>query len=226
MKAKIISIILVLVALFTITSCKKNDYKYDGTSLIGKWQNANPDHSAYSVYEFEGGGANYNNATVTIYIYGIEAVRTEATYRVEDDNVLVLDFGDGLNNTSTERYEFSISDGKVYIKDRNNTVLEPYSLSYNEDPSIYGTWRDTDAPDNVWSFRSDYSGLVTDEKTTNSIYYSTEGKTLNVFVDENFSSVNGEYTFKAENVLRYQYEIDGDILTMTIDGNTYKLERQ
>ena len=191
MKTKIISIILVLVALFALTSCKKDGfnydskYKYDGISLIGKWQSANPDHSAYSVYEFEGGRENYNNATVTVYIYGIEAVRMEATYRVEDNNTLVLDFGDGLTNTSTERYKFSISDSKIYINDSNKTTLEPYNLNYNQDQKIYGTWRDTEATDNIWSFLPDYSGLVTDTETTNNnleyVLYKADKLSRNCF---------------------------------------------
>lgn len=230
MKRRIISIVLAFVAVLTLASCKKTGYdkkyEYDGHSLVGKWQNVNPDHSAYSVYEFGGGGESYNTATVTVYIYGIEAVKQEATYRVEDKNVLVLDFSDGLQNIGSQKYKFSISDGKIYINDKNNTTLEPYNLSYNQDDKIFGSWRDAEDSDNLWSFLSDYSGLVSDENSANNICYSTEGDTLNVFVNENFSSVNGEYTFSAENVLRYKYKIEGNILTLSIDGNEYVLERQ
>lgn len=224
---KIISIALILCFMFAFVGCKDDEFKldkkyeYDGTSLVGKWQSANLDHSSYMVYEFEGGSeTGYNNATVSMYFYGIEALSIPATYRVEDKNVLVIDYND--NSISTERYNFSISDGRLYIDTGDDVILENYDLEYNESDDIMGTWKDDEGV--VWTFLKDHTGSVTDSEGMNEIYFSTLGSTLYIFINENL--LNPDYEFKPEYVSSCTYTIENETLTLTIGEEVFTLTKQ
>ncbi|MBO5213095.1 MAG: hypothetical protein J6B60_06095 [Clostridia bacterium] len=225
---KILSLLLILCFTFAFVSCKDDefkldkDYEYDGVSLVGRWQSANLDHSSYTVYDFEGGSqAGYNNATVSMYFYGIEAFSVKATYRVEDRNILVIDYNE--NSISTERHRFSISDGRLYIDTGDDIILEKYNLEYNKSNDILGTWRDEDSGV-TWKFLSDYTGSVTDDKGMNEIYFSTLGQTLYIFINENI--LNPDYEFKPEYVSSCTYAIENDTLTLTIGEEIYTLKKQ
>ena len=91
MKKLIVTFIVVILACM-FTSCSKYDknYVYDGTSLVGKWQEVDFEEGLYKIYEFKADGT----VTYTFYTYGIvygdDLNGVTQEYRVDGNNTLVL----------------------------------------------------------------------------------------------------------------------------------------
>lgn len=205
-------------------SAYNSKYKYDGISLVGKWQERDDfTDEGYKTYEFFPNG----KVVTTYYVYGIEAVKDElSTYRVDGKNTLVITYSvdNVLDNTETK---FSISEDKstLVLRDgTSHTVLEKYSLTYNQDERIFGEWVEIGASENVYNFFSDYTGTVSDASVTNQICYSTNGKKLYLFINENLF-LEG-YTLKSDFVAECEYKIENDILTIDLGEVAHTYERK
>ena len=203
-------------------------YKYDGVSLVGKWQEKDSfSHELYKTYDFQADG----KVIVTMYVYGMEQMKDlSSTYRIEDNNTLVITY---LVNgvIQSTRSQFSISDDKTALvlknSDKDFTVLEKYSLGYNKDTAIFGEWVNTENSSEIYVFNEDYTGKMLDKQMengeevegSNEILYSTNADTLYFFINEYMPIEN--YGFSAEFVMDWKYKVNGNTLTVTI-GDTVK----
>lgn len=228
-----VAIALVLFLVFGIPAIKdhKNSaynskYKYDGVSLVGTWQEKeNFDDSFYKIYDFRTDG----KVITSLYVYGIEAVRDElSTYRIEDQNTLVITYSVG-GVIQSSRTKFSISDDKktlVLRENKTNTVLEAYNLEYNKDTLIFGEWTNSENASMKYVFANDYTGTASDEEVTNNIVYSTKNGTLYLFINENIIVPEADYDLKEKYVIPYEYEIENDTLTLKgADGKEVTYQR-
>lgn len=191
-------------------------YKYDGASLVGKWQEKeNFSDEIYKVYEYFDNG----KVVTTMYVYGLEKVKdTTSTYRVEDDNTLVISYSVAGVMQSSECV-FSISDDKstLVLKDGDNfTILEKYNLEYNKDTSVFGEWVNVANENDTLTLNSDYTGVMRDDEGTNRIVYSTNGDNFYYFVDE-YVPIK-DYALSAEFVINARLE-NGNIVVPVKDGN-------
>lgn len=199
-------IILVLVVVVTVlffaltqhtSSCSKKgydkNYKYDGTSLIGKWTDTEFKESSYDVYDF----VDENTVILTTNCYGIELQRLEASYEVTDGNQLVAayTYKDNLGNTKTQRDYFRFSINKkgelilLVLDDMNNaqserSMTKRSDLGYNKgENSLVGTW-EYSGPEGIirYTFNSDYTGTIRTEENGEirepKLYYSYKDGTL------------------------------------------------
>ena len=73
MKKLILISVLAIIACFMISCGSKynKDYVYDGTSLVGKWQEEDFDEKYYKIYDFKADGT----VTFSYYTYGISCER-------------------------------------------------------------------------------------------------------------------------------------------------------
>ena len=211
---KKLSFALCLILLFSLTliGCDKyvskydENYVYDGESLLGKWQETKFTDEFYQVYNF----TSSKDVILTAYSYGIVMQEIEATYYVENNNVLVVEWGGGYVNKNN----FSISkDGYLTITqvleaEHNEMLLEPYNIEWNtSNDAIKGTWISSDYQGESFTFGSDYKLSVEGNDEIYKIDYAVKGDTL---------AFGGEFVegFKEEvNVMTYK--IDGDTLTLT-----------
>ena len=215
MKKIVFALILTLSFVLLLTSCDKyvskydENYVYDGESLIGKWQECAHNDEFYQVYNF----INEKDVLLTSYSYGIVMQEIEATYRVEENNSLVVEWG----NNYVNRNDFSISDDgyltitQVLGAEHNEMVLEPYSLDWNTNiDDIKGTWLSNDYKNEAFTFDASYMLTVEGEADSYKIPYAISGNIL---------AFGGEFVdgFK-EDVNIMTYKIDGDILTLTGKG--------
>lgn len=212
MKKVIFALILTFSFVILLTSCGKykskydKNYVYDGESLIGKWQECAHDDEFYQVYNF----TSSKDVTLTSYSFGIVMQQIEATYRVEGNNSLVVEWGDGYVN----RNDFSISnDGYLTITqvleaEYNEMVLEPYSLDWNtKNDDIVGTWASNEYENETFTFDASYVLSVENKTEIYKMPYAISGDKL---------AFGGEFVdgFKEEvNVMTYK--IDGDTLTLS-----------
>ncbi len=212
MKKLIFALTVALSFVLLLSGCQKyvskydENYVYDGESLLGKWQEAQHDDEFYQVYNF----TSSDDVTLTSYSYGIAMQEIEATYRVEGNNSLVVEWGDGYSN----RNDFSISsDGYLTITqvleaEHGEMVLEPYKLEWNTDNSdIKGTWVSNENKNETFTFGSSYTLTVEGETDVYKMPYAIKGDMV---------AFGGEFVdgFKEEvNVMTYK--IDGDTLTLT-----------
>ena len=215
------------------TGFNKN-YKYDGVSLVGKWQEKDSFSDAlYKTYDFQENG----RVIVTMYVYGMKQLEDlTSTYRIENKNTLVISYSVAGVVQST-RADFSINDdGKIVVlknSDKSFTTLEEYNLTYNLDTSIYGEWVNNANPNEIYTFNQDYTGKMTDRHVqedgkevegSNRIVYSTKGDTLYFFVDE-YMPIEG-YGLSAEFVLDCKYKVEGNTLTVTMGDKTNTYTRK
>lgn len=193
-------------------------YKYDGVSLVGKWQEKdNFSDEAYKIYEFFDNG----KVVTTMFVYGIEKVSdTSSTYRIDDENTLVISYSVG-NVVQSSQNEFSISKDKstLVLKDGNNfTILERYDLEYNKDTGIFGEWVNTQNENDTYNFKNDFTGVMADAEGTNKIVYSTNGDNLYFFIDE-YMAIK-DYALTADFVIGAKYKIENNVLSITIGEKT------
>ncbi len=145
MKKLVFTLIVILFACMMV-SCSEydKDYVYDGTSLVGKWQEEDFDEGLYKIYEFKEDGT----VTYTFYTYGIvysaDLNGVTQEYRVEGNNTLVLvdNYNNGTNKIET-KVNFSIDeDNQLVLHDDGEdiNILHPYSLPYDDISPIVGKW--------------------------------------------------------------------------------------
>ena len=248
-KKKIIALVVLIILVIAVTvgiilylnnreKMYQSSYIYDGTSLYGKWQQYKDfDDKGYIIYEFTKDGATKNggiSGTViaTYYIYGIQATKTESTFRTEGKNTLIIHYSvDGVLQNSKSK--FSINDSEILVmKGDENTILQKYNLEYNKDNEIFGEWVDAENPYITYKFNEDYTGEFTDAENLDingkpnktKIAYSTKGDTIYMFIDEHL--LIKDYAFKPEFVKDLNYKIENGVLTLKIGEKTYTLERK
>ncbi|MBQ2735858.1 MAG: hypothetical protein IJF26_00305 [Clostridia bacterium] len=145
MKKAILTVMVMLFACVLLTACSDydEDYVYDGSALVGKWQEIEFDEGFYKVYDFKADGT----VTYTYCIYGMicdtEYGMTTQKYRVDDTNTLVI-IGNYNGKEVESKINFSISeDDKKLVMVENGEVinkLEPYKLPYDEVSPLMGKW--------------------------------------------------------------------------------------
>ena len=199
------------------------NYKYDGTSLVGKWIDENMDEKSYDVYDF----VDSSKVILTTNRYGIETSKTEARYSVSDGNLITVsyeyeDYYTGAIRTQTDYFRFSISKrGKliiVHLDDMNLTekerVMKKYDLSFNDTAdSIIGTWVSNDDSSIKFVFEPDRSGKTTalnaySELVEYNLYYSTKGSTLYFIYEHQLG------TGLSDTATMCEYKIENNVLIM------------
>lgn len=226
---RIICFLLVCVCALGVCACSKfdKDYVYDGTSLIGKWCEADYEDAGYISYEFFEDG-RVINAT---YNYGIEMSRIEGKYTVDKNEILIdVTRYDGTN--MHYEHKFCITDkGELvilYLSDddqmtEKEMVLVPYDVDFNEDNSkLKGSWEDTENKGEIWTFNEDYTGTISNREYSYKMYYSVKGKKIYMA----YEFVDGV----KQSLVEFKYKVDGDMLKITgeIDGEKieYTFERK
>lgn len=184
----------------------EDDYVYDGTSLIGTWQESDQNDEYYQTYTF-----TKDKITLSSYTFGIKMQELIATYKVEGDNTLVVEWG---NDGYVDRNKFSINKdstlviAQVYDSETSEMELVPYNLGWNKSNSdIVGSWVSKDYEGEVFTFKSGYTLLVEGFTDTYTMEYAIKGDTI---------AFGGEFVdgFKEE-VTVMTYKIEGDTLTLT-----------
>jgi hypothetical protein len=184
----------------------EDDYVYDGTSLIGTWQESDQNDEYYQTYTF-----TKDKITLSSYTFGIKMQELIATYKVEGDNTLVVEWG---NDGYVDRNKFSINKdstlviAQVYDSETNEMELVPYNLDWNKSNSdIVGSWVSKDYEGEVFTFKSGYTLLVEGFTDTYTMEYAIKGDTI---------AFGGEFVdgFKEE-VTVMTYKVEGDTLTLT-----------
>ena len=227
---KFVCALLVFILVLSFTACSKFDenYVYDGKSLIGKWCEEDYNESYYLTYEF------FDNDTVLLneYYYGIEYSSTlaKATIGKNTIDINVTGFNGAVTNY---HQKFCITeDGElvfIYLSDKDQIteeelVLVPYEPKFNKDNSpLVGKWEDTQNPGEYWSFNKDYTGNVegagkAGEINSYNLYYSL----LDDKIYLAFEFVPGV----KQSIVEFDYEIDGNTLTLENDSLTYVFERK
>ena len=180
------------------------NYKYDGTSLIGKWQESDLSDEDYETYEFYS-----DNTLLRIrYILGIEIGRISGTYEVKDDNLMCMLWeGSGEAVYST----FSITDDYlVFRREGAELELVPFVQRYNKSNSeLVGTWESLDYKNESFTFNEDCTAIAKGSEGTASIYYSTK---------DSYVYICTEFVEGTPNIEAMEYEIDGDTLTLSGQG--------
>ena len=143
---KLVFILMAVLFALMLVSCDEydKDYVYDGTSLVGKWQEEDYEEGLYKIYEFKSDGT----VTYTFYtfgiVYGDDLNGVTQEYWVEGNNTLVLvdNYNNGANKIET-RVNFSIDENKklvLHSEGDDINILHPYSLPYDEVSPIVGKW--------------------------------------------------------------------------------------
>ncbi len=207
MKKLILGIFALLFVLLACScGCSKFDknYVYDGKSLIGVWQEKELDDQQYQTYAF------YEDGKIikTVYSFGIEMQKIDATYTVEDDNIIIIkqDFGTDMNNFSISRKKLLVLRPLFGTKD-DEIELVPYKSEYNKSNDIVGSWRSTSNKSEVFTFNSDYTGKASSTVGEDSFYYSLKDSSL-------FISYSMDIDIKAP-VEAVSYKVEGDTLSLT-----------
>lgn len=227
---RIACIFLICICLFAVVSCGSEfdeNYVYDGESLIGKWCDKDYKESGYEAYEFFKDGA----VELTEYYYGIKFKTVKGVYTV-DKNVIEIDI-EGYDGTVVHyEHKFCITDkGElriIYLSEKDQMteeemVLVPYEDDFNEgDSSLLGTWEDKNNPGELWTFKKDFTGTISNEESSYKMHYSVnDGK---IYMAYEF--VDGV----KQGLVGFDYKIKGNTLEMKskIDGTKieYSFERK
>lgn len=209
MKKLFVAIILFVIVLGTcacgcsdgyVSKYDKN-YEYDGTSLVGRWQESDVSDEDYETYEFFS-----DNTLLRIrYILGIEIGRISGTYEVTDKNTMhMLWDGSETKVLST----FSITDDNYLVFRREDSELElvPYSQRYNKSNNeLIGSWESLDYKNEVFTFNEDCTGYASGASGKEDFRYSTKDSYLYTCT---------ELILGTPNIEAMKYEIDGDTLTL------------
>ena len=211
---KFILCTLLLITILCVSACgcgkyiSKYDenYVYDGESLVGIWQEKEPNEQEYQTYEF------FSDGTVvrSVYSFGILMQSEEATYKIEGDNTMVVKW----NNGYTDKNDFSITRKNVLVicqvLDSKTLEMEliPYELDYNKaNNDIVGSWRSTENKNEIFTFNKDYTGKASGSMGEDSFLYSLKEDNL-------FISYEIDENIKAP-VEAVSYKVSGDTLTLT-----------
>lgn len=211
MKRLIVIVFALLCIVLCVSSCGEDEYdknyKYDGEALVGKWREAEYKDYQYQVYEFFENG----NVTCTEYSFGIESGRIDATYYVEGDNTLVINW----KSNQTDRNNFSISKNNVLFitqvasSSSSQMKLVPYDLTYNESNEVLlGSWASNDDPNEIFTFNIDYTGNVSSSDSYDFIYSTKDSYVFMCF----------EFVSGSPHIERMSYKVEGDTLTLTGQG--------
>lgn len=228
-------VVLTVVALIVFLTDEykvDSDYKYDGSSLVGKWKvTDNFSHDGYYVYEFFSiGGAEFGKVNTTYYVRGIPFIfEDSSTYRIEGTNTLVLTYSsNGVLQSSSSKFSINEERNEIVINGDEKLKLAKYDLEYNKDSAIFGEWIDKSNPTDVYTFLTDYTGYASDGTNKNKIVFSTLEDKMYLFIDENLPVEDGDYG-NIETVSKYVFEIPYSInastLTLTIEGEVHTFER-
>ena len=221
----ILSILVCVFTLFMLNSCKlyKENYVYDGKSLVGKWVDEELDSNSYDVYEF----IDNEKVILSTNCRGIVLDKLEGTYVVEDNNKIVIqsEFG-------KEYIRFSITkDGRLVIltlddlnrPSESERVMTKYNLDYNKgENQLVGTWKSTTNPDEKFIFNEDFTGKSVGLSSNGAVseyklYYSYKNDEINIII---------EYMIGYEEMVRTSnYKIENNILTLSgVDKDGNKIE--
>ena len=183
MKKLAFALCFILLLSLTLIGCDgyvskyDENYVYDGESLLGKWQETKLSDDFYQVYNF----TTDKDVILTAYSFGIVMQEIEATYYVENNNVLVVEWGGGYVNKNS----FSISkDGYLTITqvleaEHNEMRLEPYNLEWNtNNDAIKGTWISNDYQGESFTFSAGYTLTVENEDEVYKMDYAVKGYML------------------------------------------------
>ena len=183
------------------------DYKYDGSSLIGVWQEVNFKDDSYQLYKFRDDGS----VDCVVYSFGIEMARMNATYKVENDNTLVISWP---GSNTPDRNKFSINNDKCLVicqvmdSETFEMELVPYNLTYNiGGEELIGTWQSVSDPSESFSFYNDHTGV----SRGTGVSYDFEYATNDSYVFISFEIVEGIKN-PADAM---KYKVEGDTLTLT-----------
>ena len=244
MKKLILISVLAIIACFMISCGSKynKDYVYDGTSLVGKWQEEDFDEKYYKIYDFKADGT----VTFSYYTYGISygesyGSRTQ-DYRVDGANTLVL-IEDYNGKKIESKFNFSINeDGSLVLNadGEDVNILMSYSLPYDDgDKSpVVGKWLDKteNGGDLFWfldsgecmifaNVKGEIPEDVADIDKSNfdfdliqTMLYVTYGNKMNILFSD-------EFMVSPENVGITEYKIEGDKLVIGSDKEAITLER-
>ena len=225
MKKLILSLILILCVVLMVAcdGCSKynENYKYDGSSLIGKWMDEAPNENEYDVYEF----IDSDTVILTKYCFGIALDSLEGKYYVEEDNKIVIESAFGFEYIRFSIYEENGEKRLVLLvlDDLNNPsegerIMKPYSLTYNEGVNaLVGTWKSTDNPNEKFIFNEDFKGksvglASSGEVVEYNIRYSFNAGKVYIIIDYMIGY--------EEQVAASNYEIKNGILTLTGENKT------
>ena len=216
MKKLTVIFLAIICIVLCVASCGDNekyvskyieDYKYDGSSLLGTWQESSYKDDSYQTYKFRDDGT----VSCTIYSFGIEMARMDATYAVENDNTLVITWA---GNKIPDRNKFSITEDKYLVicqvMDSSTFEMElvPYNMSYNKGgDDILGTWQSTDNPSESFSFYADKTGVSRGAGVSYDFNYSTKDSYVFISLEIVEGIKNPAEAMK--------YKVDGDTLTLT-----------
>ena len=225
MKRIVVSFALICVVL-CLFACDKSEavdenaynenYEYDGTSLVGKWREEGYIDDQYQIYEFGSDG----RVSCTLYSFGIEIGRLEATYSIEGSNTLVINW----NENQVDKNNFSISKNNVLVitqiasASTQEMRFVPYDLKYNiSNEELCGSWRSNSSTGEIFTFYEDYTGRVSGLGEAYDFLYSTNESTIFM----SFDFVGG-----SQHTEGLSYKVEGDTLTLTgtnQDNNNFSL---
>lgn len=211
-------IISLLLSLFVLVSCNDKgefdeSYSYDGTSLIGAWQQDGCGDNDYRTYEFYEDGRVICKACW----YGVALDTVYGTYTVVDGNTMEIVYGnDDFERDSTNRFSIT-NEGNLIIlalDERGNEIeikYTPYNKGYNEEAHLLvGTWRFNENQDEYYTFNSDMTGVIGGDSSY-SFKYSTKDGVLYLLIE----FIDGVIDQNASSIA-FKYEINGSTLTFEI----------
>lgn len=216
MKKIIFTLILVSLALCLFSCGEKFDenYVYDGTSIVGTWQEEEIDYAGYYTYSFSKDG----KMELKQFVYGIEVSADVGTYTV-DGNTLEVTFPEENGADSLVKNRFSITEDGELVMVRLSTVNEieevetvyvPFEPVFNLENNLIGTWENTEVENELWIFDENYEiTLPNEEKSEKMLYSVDEDKVYMLFLID-----SGENKIILETPIIFEYELDGDTLKL------------
>lgn len=215
---KILCIAVLCACIFCLFACDDSkydeNYVYDGTSLVGTWQEEEIDYANYYTYQFSKDG----KMLLKEFIYGMEVSSEEGTYTVKDNKLTVL-FPDDDGTSYYVENKFSITDDGELVMIRLSTenqmeeveaVYVPHTPVFNLESPLVGTWENSEVKDELWIFDKNHQiTLPNKEKTEKMLYSTKDGKVYMLYLID-----SGENKLFLETPLIFDYELDGDTLKL------------
>ena len=246
MKKLLVITVLILCAVFLV-SCSEydRDYVYDGSSLVGVWQERDFDEKFYKIYEFKADGTVTQICYTNGIVNDISLSGNVQNYSVEDSNTLVLTYENSANGKKTEtRLKFSINGDRELVLHQDGddlNVLVPYSLSYDrpDKSPVIGKWINEAKKENGEIQRDLYWFLETGECIIFANVSGEIGDNVDEFSEEyiesevgfiqsmlfatsNGNKINlcfaGQNIVSADSVVQVEYEISGNKLFIKSEG--------
>lgn len=230
-------IAVIAITVIILVSVLGNDYKvdrgykYDGSSLVGSWiVDDDFSHDGYYIYEFFPiNSAGYGKVSTTYLVRGIPFLfEDSSTYRIEGTNTLIMTYSvDGVLKNSSSKFSMNQERNKIVINGEEKLLLKKNDLQYNSDKSILGKWVDTANPTDEYTFLEDYTGTMKGASSETKILFSTLDSKMYLYINENLPTNDyGNVEVVSEYVTEIPYSINGDVLTLQIEGVNYTFERK